>query len=166
MTLSNKLELQDQAKLLYDTELQLWINKTINQLENRQFEQLDIEHLIEELRDLGKSDKTSLISNLKILIAHLLKLKVQFDAPETIKYSWYNSVDEHRERIQDCLNDNPSFNNFLPEAIEKAYPNARKLAIKEGKRATRGIRIPQENDYLISCPFTIKHLLDENFYGI
>lgn len=162
---SKELEKQKNTKILYEQDLQLWINHTINQLEERQFDQLDIEHLIEELRDLGKSDKTSLISNLKILIAHLLKLKVQFDAPETMKNSWYNSIDEHRERIIDSLNDNPSFKTFLSEAIKKAYPNGRKLAIKEGKRAKKGIRIPQENEYCMTCPFTIEQLLDENFYS-
>ena len=54
--------------ILYDQDFQLWLSQTINQLENQQFEQLDIEHLIEELTDLGKSNKRSLESNLIILI--------------------------------------------------------------------------------------------------
>ncbi|MTJ08524.1 MULTISPECIES: DUF29 family protein [unclassified Anabaena] len=40
---------------LYDSDLQLWIEQTIKQLQNREFASLDIEHLIEELVDLGKS---------------------------------------------------------------------------------------------------------------
>ena len=39
--------------------------KTINQLEQRDFNNLDINHLIEELKDLGKSDKNALESNLE-----------------------------------------------------------------------------------------------------
>ena len=42
---------------LYDHDLQLWIEQTIDQLKNREFELIDIEHLIEELIDLGNSEK-------------------------------------------------------------------------------------------------------------
>jgi hypothetical protein len=85
--------------ILYDQDFQLWLSQTINQLENQQFEQLDLEHLIEELTDFGKSDKRSLESNLIILIAHLLKLKIQQDASEMMKGSWFDSVSEHRQRV-------------------------------------------------------------------
>jgi hypothetical protein len=61
---------------LYDRDWQLWIEQTIQQLKNHQFESLDIEHLIEELSDLGKSEKNALKGNLMILLAHLLKLKI------------------------------------------------------------------------------------------
>jgi hypothetical protein len=68
---------------LYDQDFHQWLEKTINQLEQKDFNDLDIDHLIEELKDLGKSDKNALESNLVILLAHLLKLKVQADAPDT-----------------------------------------------------------------------------------
>jgi hypothetical protein len=54
----------------------------------------------------------------------------------------------------------------LVEAIEKAYPDARKLAIKEGKLAKFGVRIPDENEYPLICPFSIEQILDEDFYGL
>jgi hypothetical protein len=44
---------------LYDQDFQLWLSQTINQLESHQFDQLDLEHLIEELTDLSKSNKQS-----------------------------------------------------------------------------------------------------------
>lgn len=151
---------------LYDQDLQLWIEQTVNQLKNREFDSLDIEHLIEELVDLGKSEKNALKSNLKILLAHLLKLHIQFDAPETMKRSWSSSVIEHRQRVLDNLADTPSLQTFLGEAIEKAYGDGRKLAIKEGKLAKFGIRVPQESEYPLICPFSIEQILDEDFYGV
>ena len=93
---------------LYNSDLQLWIEQTIKQLENHEFDSLDIEHLIEELVDLGKSEKNALKSNLKILLAHLLKLKVQHDVPDSMKGSWFSSVVEHRQRVLDNLADTPS----------------------------------------------------------
>ncbi|MBS3026813.1 MAG: DUF29 domain-containing protein [Dolichospermum sp. DET50] len=154
------------SNTLYDSDLQLWIERTIQQLQNHEFESLDIEHLIEELVDLGKSEKNTLRSNLKILLAHLLKLKIQDDAPDSMKGSWYSSVVEHRQRVLDNLADTPSLKSFLVEAVEKAYPDARKVAIKEGKLAKFGVRIPEESDYPITFPFSIEQILDEDFYGL
>ncbi|MDB9536803.1 DUF29 domain-containing protein [Dolichospermum planctonicum CS-1226] len=119
---------------LHDQDLQSWIESTIQHLKNRQFEALDIEYLIEELNDLGKSEKNALTSNFMILLAHLLKLKVQ-DAPDSMKMSWYHSVIEHRQRVLNNLENTPSLKSFLLEAINKAYSQGRKLAIKESKFA-------------------------------
>lgn len=153
------------TKTLYDQDFQLWLDMTIHQLKERDFGALDLEHLIEELIDLGKSEQASLESHLEILIAHLLKLKVQNDAPEMIKGSWYNSIDEHRSRIRKQLIKVPSLKSYLVKAISEAYPEARKLAIKEGKRAKFGVRIPDEQEYDLTCPFSIEQILDEDFYS-
>ncbi|QSJ15422.1 DUF29 domain-containing protein [Nostoc sp. UHCC 0702] len=151
---------------LYDRDLQYWIEQTIQQLRNREFESLDIEHLIEELIDLGKAEKNALKSNLTILLAHLLKLMVQHDVPDMIKGSWYSSVLEHRQRVLNNLSDTPSLKSFLVEAIEKAYLDGRKLAIKEGKLAKFGVSVPEESEYPTVCPFSVEQILDEDFYGL
>lgn len=151
---------------LYDHDLQLWIEQTIQQLKNHEFESLDIEHLIEELVDLGKSEKNALKGNLMILLAHLLKLKVQHDVPDSMKGSWFSSVLEHRQRVLNNLADTPSLKSFLVEAMEKAYPAGRKLAIKEGQLASFGVRVPEEREYPTTCPFSIEQILDEDFYGV
>lgn len=153
------------SNTLYDRDLQLWIEQTIKQLNNRQFESLDIEHLIEELTDLGKSEKNALKSNLMILLAHLLKLQVQSDAPDTMKRSWYSSVIEHRQRVLNNLEDTPSLKGFLEEAVQKAYADGRKIAIKESKMAKFGVRIPDEREYPLNCPFSIEQIFNEDFYG-
>jgi hypothetical protein len=152
------------SNTLYDRDWQLWIEQTIQQLKNHQFELLDIEHLIEELVDLGKSEKNALKGNLMILLAHLLRLNVQHDAPDSMKASWYSSVLEHRQRVLNNLADTPSLKSYLIEAVEKAYPGGRKLAIKEGQLAKFEIRVPEENEYPMMCPFTIAQILDEEFY--
>lgn len=154
------------SETLYNRDLQQWIEQTIQQLRNHEFEALDIEHLIEELVDLGKSEKNALRSNLMILLAHLLKLQVQHDVPDKVKGSWYSSVLEHRQRVLDNLADAPSLKSFLVEAVEKAYSDGRKLAIKEGKLTKLGIRLPEESEYPTTCPFSIEQILDEDFYGL
>ncbi|MBW4439777.1 MAG: DUF29 domain-containing protein [Plectolyngbya sp. WJT66-NPBG17] len=153
------------ANTLYDSDLQLWIEQTIEQLKSRKFESLDIEHLIEELTDLGKSEKNALISNLTVLLVHLLKLRVQNDAPEMMKASWYSSVIEHRQRVLKALATTPSLSKFAISELEEAYLDARKLAIKESKLARFGVRMPEESEYPNERSYSIEQILDEDFYG-
>ena len=150
---------------LYDQDFQQWLEKTINQLEQKDFNNLDIDHLIEELKDLGKSDKNALESNLVILLSHLLKLVVQADATDTMKTSWYRSVIEHRERLLIQLENIPSLKSYLPTILNSSYPKSRKLAIKEGKLAAFGIPIPNEDNYPLICPFSPEQILNEDYYG-
>ncbi|MFN9175901.1 MAG: DUF29 domain-containing protein [Synechocystis sp.] len=98
-------------------------------------------------------------------IAHLLKLTIQFDVPETMKMSWYRSVAEHRKRVLLDIKDAPSLKAFLPTALVQAYPDARDLAIRESKFAVFGMTPPPEEHYPLACPFSLEQLLDEDFYG-
>ena len=98
-------------------------------------------------------------------IAHLLKLTIQFDVPETMRMSWYSSVAEHRKRVLLDIKDAPSLKAFLPTALVQAYPDARDLAIREGKFAAFGMTTPPEDHYPLACPFSSEQLLDEDFYG-
>jgi len=150
---------------LYEQDFNLWRETLITQIKEKHFHDIDWEHLLLELDDTGKSEKRSFLSNLTILIAHLLKLTVQSDAPEMMKVSWYSSVTEHRFRIKKDLQENPSFKNYLHEVILVAYADAKKLAIKESKNAKLGVRKPNELEYPLDLPFTLEQLLDEDFYG-
>ena len=150
---------------LYERDFNVWRETIIKKIKQQDFNDIDWEHLLLELEDMGKSEKRSFLSNLTILIAHLLKLTVQADAPEMMKGSWYSSVTEHRFRVRKDLEENPSFKNYLHEVIFIAYADARKLAIKESKNAKLGVRKPDETEYALDFPFTIEQLLDEDFYG-
>ena len=44
-------------KQLYEIDDSQWLEETVSLLRNHQFSQLDLEHLIEELEDLGKEKK-------------------------------------------------------------------------------------------------------------
>jgi hypothetical protein len=62
-------------KTLYEQDFYLWIRTTINQLQARQFERVDLENLLEELASMGRSEKRTIKSLLTRLLEHLLKLK-------------------------------------------------------------------------------------------
>jgi len=59
-------------KQLYDIDDSQWLGETVSLL---RFQQLDLEHLIEELEDLGKEKKNAVASLLEQIIRHLLLLQ-------------------------------------------------------------------------------------------
>ena len=69
------IQLQTTAKKLYDTDYNLWVMETVDQLKNKNFDAIDLENLIEEVSDLSRRDKKKLKSLLRNLLEHLLKLK-------------------------------------------------------------------------------------------
>ncbi|SDY32052.1 protein of unknown function DUF29 [Allochromatium warmingii] len=113
---------------LYETDIHAWTCQTAELLKQRRFQDIDIEHLIEELESIAKRDRQELISRLKILLAHLLNWRFQ---PAHRSGSWRGSILEQRLRIRDLLQDCPSLKPFLPEAITAAYADSTKLASKE-----------------------------------
>ncbi|MGK7930950.1 MAG: DUF29 domain-containing protein [Microcystaceae cyanobacterium] len=85
------------ANNLYETDYEQWLENQTIALKKRQPDLLDWDNLL-ELLEMG-NPKDTVESNLVILIAHLLKLYVQSDAPDWMTLSWYRSIDEHRNRI-------------------------------------------------------------------
>ncbi|MBV8887721.1 MAG: DUF29 family protein, partial [Chroococcidiopsidaceae cyanobacterium CP_BM_RX_35] len=90
---------------LYDHDFYAWISQQVGLLREGKLDQLDLPNLIEEIEDMGKSQKQALESNLKVVLMHLLKWKVQTDKRSN---SWKSTIREHRRRISKQLKDSPS----------------------------------------------------------
>jgi hypothetical protein len=68
-------KIKSTSKTLYEADYSLWVQETVRQLQNRDFDALDLENLIEEVLDLSRRDRQKVKSLLKRLFEHLLKLK-------------------------------------------------------------------------------------------
>ncbi|MBC5795825.1 DUF29 domain-containing protein [Sphaerospermopsis sp. LEGE 00249] len=147
--------MKTESKLtLYETDYQEWIETTLQHLREQNFHQLDLEHLIEEIEAMGKSDKRELQNRLIILLMHLLKWKYQ---PANQSSSWLATIDEQRRQILFIFEDSPSLEkNFLATISDKCYQMARKSASKETKLPL-GV-FPE------SCPFCHAEIFDLDFY--
>lgn len=62
---------------LYEVDYYTWAKQHVELLQKGDFLAMDIEHLIEELDSMARSDKRELESRLTVLIAHLLKWQYQ-----------------------------------------------------------------------------------------
>jgi len=62
---------------LYDTDFLIWVERQVKLLRGRQFDQLDLDHLTDEIADMGGQLKRELRHRLELLLMHLLKYRYQ-----------------------------------------------------------------------------------------
>jgi len=146
---------------LYDSNYQTWAKQTIELLETRRFAELDIEHLIIELSDMGKSEQRELINRLRILLSHLLKWQYQYKQlsekwREFDGKSWKNTIIAQRIEIAIQIRKQPSLKSLLSLAITEAYSDAVELTMAE-----TGLSI---STFPAECLYTEMQILDKQFF--
>ena len=146
---------------LYDLDYSTWAAKTAELLRQGRFSELDLDHLVEELDDMGKSQRHELVSRLRILLAHLLKWQYQYRqlSERWAEYEgkrWRNTLIEQRLALRYLLEEYPGLKGKIGEAITKAYSQAVELAARESELSVK--------TFPASCPYTQAQILNPDFY--
>ena len=121
-------ELKSITKRLYETDYSLWVQETVKQLQDKDFNALDLENLIEEISDLSRRDRKKLKNLLRRLFEHLLKLKYWESEIQRNERHWQSEILNFRQQIQDEIEDSPSLKPYLQQILNECYQDARKLA--------------------------------------
>jgi len=137
----------------YDQDYYLWFADQARLLRAGTWQQVDVEHLAEELEDMGKREKRALRSRTVVLLAHLLKYQFQ---PDHRSPSWHGTIREQRKQLGELLSDSPSLKPRLMDELQDSYVSARMLAAGETGQP--------ETAFPDGCPFSIDQLLDEGFW--
>jgi hypothetical protein len=143
---------QHGLQLLYEEDFVAWADTMAQLLKQGKLDALDLEHLIEEVEDLGNRHRDSLRSQLTRLLMHLLKWEFQ---PHKQTGSWMGSIKESRKQIFRLLRDYPSLKNHLYEALSRCYQDAMEDASEE-------IGLPMQQ-FPSQCPYDVEKILDNDF---
>jgi hypothetical protein len=137
---------------LYEEDFFEWTRRNAELLRTGQWSQADVEHIAEEIEDMGKRDLKELNSRLQVLVAHLLKWQLQ---PARRTKSWTRTITLQRIEIENVLEQSPSL---------KAEMNSRLAAnyTKAVRRAMFDTELPSDS-FSAQCPFTIAQILDPDF---
>lgn len=147
---------------LYDTDFHAWTNQQAAAL--RKVAELrlnlpgvDIEHLAEEVEDMGKSEARAARSALAVIIEHLLKLRHSPAGPS--RNGWRDTVHSHRRLLEDVLADSPGLKSEqrLAEMLAEAWRRGRYdacAALNRYGEADAAAAIPAD------CPFRFEQLCD------
>ena len=137
---------------LYDRDYYLWLQQTAQLIKEGKFSEIDAANLIEEIEDMGRSEKRAVKSNLVILLLHLLKYKYQ---PEKRTNSWKASIREHRRRLREDFKTSPSLKRYFAEVFDECYQDGREQAADE-----TGLHI---DTFPIKSPFSPSKTLDSDY---
>lgn len=134
----------------YDQDIVGWANEQARLLRAGRYDMLDIEHIAEELEDVGKSEQRELASRMAVLLAHLLKWQNQ---PERQSKSWSLTIRNQRKAIASRLEDTPSLRGKLADARwwSGAWDEATAQAAQETGLA----------DFPDACPWTTEEVLGD-----
>ena len=138
---------------LYERDFYRWAIHNADLLSAGEIAKADIQHIAEEIRDMGSRERRELLSRLRILLAHLLKWQAQ---PEHQSRSCRVPVLNQRHEIAALLDEMPSLRRLLEEALPTAYGRAVEMAAAE--TGFPRSRFPKE------CPFSLKKVLDTRFW--
>lgn len=117
-------------------------------------DEIDREHLAEEIEDMGKSLQRELVSCLTILFYPSSQMAVSARISGK-QLAWRYTIEEQRDQLTDHLEDNPSLRQKIPEAVARAYKYARTGAAKETGLARK--IFPEK------CPWSFEQALDHAF---
>ena len=137
-----------------------WFLDQAKALRVHQPELVDWPGLAEELEEMALRTRHELLSHLEELYTHLLKLQYEpsENARRRTERQWKIHAAEHRNRLNDILDDSRSLRNMFEDLKQKAYPRACKRA-----RLALGERFHSE--FPAEPPWMDLQLLDDEFFS-
>jgi hypothetical protein len=145
---------------LYDQDFYAWTQAQAALLRKGAVQDLDLEHLLEEIEDMGHSQRDALASHLLVLLTHLLKLAVAArEHPADLVRAgrgWRTTCRTQRRLLAKRLHRNPSLRPTVPEECAEAYVIAR-------DEAATALDV-DEAMVPAQCPWTPEQILDEDFW--
>ena len=143
------------AATTYDSDVILWSEEQARLLRARRFAAFDIEHLADEIEDVGKSEKRELASRMAVLLAHLLKWRSQ---PAGRPKSCRATIVVQRKRVVLALKETPSLKAVMrnPDWQEDMWLDA----LAQASRKTG----PAMEDLPDACPWTMDQAVDQDFW--
>ena len=138
---------------LYEQDFHAWALQSAELVRTGRLEQLDLEHLAEELEDMGANKQNQLESRLKVLLGHLLKWQYQ---PQLRCRSWQATIKEQRYSISRLIQKNPSLKSKWDEILLDAYRLGVLLAVRETNL--------DESTFPVECPYTEEQILSDDYW--
>jgi hypothetical protein len=117
-------QIKSAPKELYEEDFYVWSPRQAELLRARKFQDLDLEHLIDEVAELGDTKLSAVLNNARVVMEHLLKL--EHSPAIDPRNRWRATAREHRSRLEIELT--PRLRQILEEELPRVFRIARKSA--------------------------------------
>ena len=114
----------------YEQDVVAWANEQAALLRAGKLTAIDVQHIAEEIEDVGKSEQRELASRMSVLLAHLLKWQFQ---PSRRSKSWEFTIRTQRKEVAYVLDEAPSLRGKFSDAawLDIVWSKARSAASNE-----------------------------------
>ena len=136
---------------IYEQDYPEWLDITLNQLQNRDLENIDWEHLIEEITALGSEQRRKVESYLLRLLIHLLLYNYWKSEKDWSGRGWEIEIDNFRIEL-DLLLESKVLYNHCEKIIDKIYTKARNNTIRKSQLSPE--IFPE------TCPYSLTEILN------
>ena len=118
---------------LYERDLDLWLETAIAQLKAGDFQNLDIENLIEELEGLSGNHKREVETRLIRLIEHIFK-RCYVKLPDCYR-GWEVTIINQRDELRRLLKQSPSLKRHFLQSFDDSFDTALEIVRTEYETA-------------------------------
>jgi hypothetical protein len=139
---------------LYGQDFNLWLKEIAIAIKNRDVSNMDWDNLLEEIEDMGASQKRALRSYLNRLIEHIFKLKYWTSERDRNRNNWRIEITNFRREAKSILEDSPSLNQYLAENYLFWY-----------EKSVKGLQKSKVFDLPNHEPISLDEMLDDNYFG-
>lgn len=143
---------------LYDEDFYAWTQAQARELrrfaEARPNLPLDLPHLAEEIRDLGKEQRNAVRSLVRQVLIHLIRL--QHSPADEPRNAWADEIDAARDDLHDRLT--ATLRRDLGRQLPKLYAEAQRRAARKMARYGETAELPEQ------CPYPLAGVLDRDWF--
>jgi hypothetical protein len=130
-----------------------WAFAQAELLRQRRFDEVDLDHIIDEIETVGRSEWRTVRSALRVLSMHILKWQHQ---PERRSRSWALSIAGQRLAYEQAISSNPSLRPHLDEILHEAHERARLEASRDTDLPLKTFPVePLDWSVILDEPFEI-----------
>ena len=144
ITPERSLTTHGKALSLYEEDILLWVKDTSAKLKAGDFENLDLENLIEEVESLGISQRKELLSRLTVLLAHILK-RIYVNLPHDYN-GWERTISTQGIQLRVLLKEVPSLKTHWDSSFEDAWEIALQTIQEDYPKVDFPDRFPYGSD--------------------
>ncbi len=160
----------EDLKELYEKDFYRWVYENLRLLKEGKYELVDWDNLLEEIEDMGRILKRSLISYIAVILEHMYKLDnllpyshYDTDMFEEGGHSWRRSIANASTEIEKILDDSPSLLRYLEDFSQQAWKYARNDIVAFIKSLEYGkvINASKRDELLRNIPEKLPYTLEE-----
>lgn len=154
---------------LYYADPYTWSKRQVEALRRQDYDAIDLEHIIEEIEDVGGRHEDRLLSHYTRILEHFLKLQYRHPGETEPVRGWENTIKQARTAAQTAIRRSRGLRHRKEHVLAEAWQDARAKTIdtltrwetdkisdpsaarREDKRLTRewSLILPRDNPYTL-----------------